>query len=66
MILRRMKHLSLILAMACSACGMMDDSSTSTAFNGRHDWFEYAYYASPALMEDSDADGQKSKPLRLQ
>lgn len=65
MILWRMKHACLGLVVLCSACGMVDDNS-QFASNGKHDWFEYAYYSSAATLEDVDAGAARAKPLKLQ
>lgn len=66
MILCRLKHASLALVVLCGSCGLMDDNATHSAFNGKHDWFEYAYYSSSATLEDSTDGAAKAKPLKLQ
>jgi len=52
------------VVMLTTACGMREDSMS--AMNDKSNWFEYAYYSSPANLEQS-ADAHKAvRPIRLQ
>lgn len=54
-----------LVIIGASACGMMRDEGT-TASNGQQNWFEYAYYSSPAMDETADGGAPKAPRMKLQ
>lgn len=55
--------LALVMIGAC-ACGMVREESATAS--SKQNWFEYAYYSSPAIDETTEGGALKASRMKLQ